>query len=96
MDEQNQAPTPSTDATEGVDAAQPVFTLEDARALPELIKNGGDEMLDPEPFESHHELAILSFRNPDGRTMRVVRVPGARDQLAKFELRRELAPQAAV
>lgn len=61
-------------------AIQPVYSLERARALPELQQDAYV------PFECDDPAAILAFKELDGRTMRVA---VALDCLAKIEVRRE-------
>lgn len=61
---------------------EPVYSMERARALPELHQDAYV------PFESDDPKAILAFKEEDGRTMRVA---VALNCLAKIELKREPA-----
>lgn len=63
----------------------PMWSVERARALPELALPGGGQNTAFVPFECSDPRAILSFADTDGRTMRVaVTVHG----LAKIEVPR--------
>lgn len=61
------APTPDLSAVE----VSPVWSVEQARALPELAVPSGGRDTAFVPFECSDPRAILSFSDTDGRTMRV-------------------------